>query len=47
MNKVINAIGMAIIIGKYMVFALLAGLTITTGVSAADPALMLVFEGND
>ena len=47
MSNVINTIGMAIIAGKYALFVLLAGLTVTTGVNAADPVLIMGLEGND
>ncbi|MDF2153256.1 hypothetical protein [Vibrio sp. CAU 1672] len=47
MHKIINTIGMMIIAGKYALFILLAGLTVATGVNAADPALIMGLEGNE
>lgn len=47
MDRLINTIGMAIIFAKYTVFVLLAGLTVATGVNAADPSILLVLENNE
>ena len=46
MEQAINALGIAIIAGKYAVFILLAGFTITTG-AIAEPMLLAGIESNE
>ncbi|WP_164683993.1 hypothetical protein [Vibrio maerlii] len=40
MNNVINIIGLSIIAAKYTMFALLAMITVYTGMTVAEPMLL-------
>ncbi len=47
MSRMINPISVAVVAGKYALFVVLAGLTLTTGANAAESAMLLGLEGND
>ncbi len=47
MNKIINTLGLAIIVSKYAVVILLAGLSITTGAMASDMMTLACLGSNE